>query len=31
MAQANAPIDAQGCFLHDRIKAPFKGEFPVVS
>jgi len=31
IAQANAPIDEQGYFLHDRIKARFKGEFPVVS
>ncbi len=30
IAQANAPIDEDGSFLKDRVKARFKGEFPVV-
>ncbi len=30
IAQANAPIDEEGHFLRDRIKARFRGEFPVV-
>ncbi|MDZ7288823.1 MAG: DNA-directed RNA polymerase subunit beta [candidate division KSB1 bacterium] len=30
IAQANAPIDAKGNFVSDRVKARIKGEFPVV-
>jgi DNA-directed RNA polymerase subunit beta len=30
IAQANQPIDDKGHFTNDRIKARFKGEFPVV-
>lgn len=30
IAQANAPIDNKGVFLKDRVKARYKGEFPVV-
>ena len=30
IAQANAPIDKKGVFLKDRIKARYKGEFPIV-
>lgn len=30
IAQANAPIDEKGRLLKDRVKARFKGEFPVV-
>ena len=30
IAQANAPIDKKGNFLNERIKARYKGEFPVV-
>ncbi len=29
IAQANAPIDDQGKFLNERVKARFKGEFPI--
>ena len=31
IAQANAPIDKNGNFLNDRVKARTRGEFPVVS
>ncbi len=31
IAQANAPIDKKGNFLRDRIKARYRGEFPVVA
>ena len=31
IAQANAPIDKNGRFLRDRVKARHRGEFPVVS
>ncbi len=31
IAQANAPINEKGEFLKDRVKARFKGEFPVVT
>ncbi|RQV95015.1 DNA-directed RNA polymerase subunit beta, partial [bacterium] len=30
IAQANAPIDETGKFLNERVKARYKGEFPVV-
>ncbi len=30
IAQANAPIDESGKFLNERVKARYKGEFPVV-
>lgn len=30
IAQANAPINEQGKFLNDRVKARYKGEFPIV-
>ncbi|MBN2031505.1 DNA-directed RNA polymerase subunit beta [bacterium] len=30
IAQANALIDKKGRFVHDRVKARYKGEFPVV-
>ncbi|MFC1502185.1 DNA-directed RNA polymerase subunit beta, partial [bacterium] len=30
IAQANAPLDKKGNFLNDRVKARYKGEFPVV-
>ena len=30
IAQANAPIDSKGKFLNERVKARYKGEFPVV-
>jgi len=30
IAQANAPIDKKGKFLNDRIKARYRGEFPIV-
>jgi len=30
IAQANAPIDENGNFLNERIKARYRGEFPVV-
>jgi len=30
IAQANAPIDANGKFLNDRVKSRNKGEFPIV-
>jgi DNA-directed RNA polymerase subunit beta len=31
IAQANAPLDARGHFLKDRVKARNQGEFPVVN
>jgi len=31
IAQANAPIDDKGRFQHERIKARFQGDFPIVS
>ncbi len=31
IAQANAPIDKSGKFVHDRIKARSKGDFPLAS
>ena len=31
IAQANAPLDKKGHFVNDRVKARFKGDFPVVS
>ncbi len=31
IAQVNAPLDKGGKFIRDRIKARYKGEFPVVS
>ncbi len=31
IAQANAPLDRYGRFVNDRVKARFKGDFPVVS
>ncbi|MFN3694403.1 MAG: DNA-directed RNA polymerase subunit beta, partial [Ignavibacterium sp.] len=30
IAQANAPINEQGKFLNERVKARYKGEFPIV-
>jgi DNA-directed RNA polymerase subunit beta len=30
IAQANAPLDKKGNLLNDRVKARYKGEFPVV-
>lgn len=30
IAQANAPINEQGKFLSERVKARYKGEFPIV-
>jgi DNA-directed RNA polymerase subunit beta len=30
IAQANAPLDARGHFLSDRVKARYQGDFPVV-
>jgi len=30
IAQANAPIDAKGNFIKERVKARYKGEFPIV-
>lgn len=30
IAQANAPLDEKGNFLKDRVRARYKGEFPVV-
>ncbi|PIQ50139.1 MAG: DNA-directed RNA polymerase subunit beta [Cytophagales bacterium CG12_big_fil_rev_8_21_14_0_65_40_12] len=30
IAQANAPLDAKGTFINDRVKARFEGDFPVV-
>jgi DNA-directed RNA polymerase subunit beta len=30
IAQANAPLDAKGNFLGDRVKARYQGDFPVV-
>lgn len=30
IAQANAPLDAKGNFLNDRVKARYQGDFPVV-
>ena len=30
IAQANAPLDAKGNFLSDRVKARYQGDFPVV-
>ncbi|MBD3223691.1 MAG: DNA-directed RNA polymerase subunit beta [Caldithrix sp.] len=30
IAQVNAPIDDKGNFINDRVKARFKGDFPVV-
>ena len=29
IAQANAPLDGRGNFLHDRVKARFQGDFPI--
>ncbi len=31
IAQANAPINEKGEFIRDRVKARYKGEFPVVT
>ncbi len=31
IAQANAPLDEQGKFVHERVKSRFKGEFPIVT
>ncbi len=31
IAQVNAPLDAKGHFERDRVKARFKGDFPVVA
>ncbi|RMD96518.1 MAG: DNA-directed RNA polymerase subunit beta, partial [Calditrichaeota bacterium] len=31
IAQANAPLDKKGHFLNEKVKARFKGDFPVVS
>lgn len=31
IAQANAPLNEKGEFINDRIKARYKGDFPVVS
>ena len=31
IAQANAPIDAKGNFENDRVKARFRGDFPLVT
>ncbi len=31
IAQANAPVDEKGKFLTNRIKARYRGEFPIVS
>ncbi len=31
IAQVNAPLDAKGNFQRDRVKARFKGDFPVVN
>lgn len=30
IAQANAPINEQGKFINERVKARYKGEFPIV-
>jgi DNA-directed RNA polymerase subunit beta len=30
IAQANAPLDEQGRFINDKVKARFEGDFPVV-
>ncbi len=30
IAQANAPINEQGRFINERVKARYKGEFPIV-
>ncbi|MCH8126006.1 DNA-directed RNA polymerase subunit beta [candidate division KSB1 bacterium] len=30
IAQANAPVDESGKFVNDRVKARFRGEFPIV-
>ena len=30
IAQANAPVDAKGVYLNDKIKARFEGDFPIV-
>lgn len=30
IAQANAPIDAKGSYVSDRVKARYQGDFPVV-
>jgi len=30
IAQANAPLDSRGHFVNDRVKARYKGDFPVV-
>jgi DNA-directed RNA polymerase subunit beta len=30
IAQANAPLDAKGNFLSDRVKARYQGDFPIV-
>jgi len=31
IAQANAPIDKKGKFINDRVKARFRGDFPLVA
>ncbi len=30
IAQANAPLDSNGKFINDRVKARFEGDFPIV-
>jgi DNA-directed RNA polymerase subunit beta len=30
IAQANAPIDAKGNYINDKVKARFEGDFPIV-
>ncbi len=31
VAQGNAPLDADGCFIQDKIKSRYEADFPVVS